>query len=95
VIAPDGAAGLAQARALGPDVLLLDMQLPDMSGLEVLRRLKADTATRDIPVVALSASALPQEIEAARSAGALHYWTKAIAFDGFLDGMRRLLRRPA
>jgi CheY-like chemotaxis protein/nitrogen-specific signal transduction histidine kinase len=93
VTAADGAAGLERARALHPDVLLLDIQLPDMSGLEVLRRLKADEATHDITVVALSASAVPQDVAAARAAGALDYWTKPIDFDEFISRMGQLLRR--
>lgn len=93
--ADDGTAGLAQAAALRPDAVLLDMQLPDMPGLSVLRQLKADEATRGIPVVALSASATPPEVEAARAAGAADYWTKPIDFEGFLSGMRQLLQGDA
>jgi PAS domain S-box-containing protein len=91
VTAVDGASGLERARALRPDVVLLDMQLPDMSGMDVLRELKGDTATRDLVVVALSASAVPKDVAAARAAGALDYWTKPIDFDAFLDGLGRLL----
>ncbi len=91
VVAPDGAAGLEQARALHPDMVLLDMQLPDMTGMDVLRRLKADPATRDLAVIALSASAVPTEVAAAREAGAADYWTKPIDFEPFIDGMRKLL----
>jgi PAS domain S-box-containing protein len=90
--AGNGAEGLAQARALRPDAVLLDMQLPDMPGLAVLQRLKADEATRDVTVVALSASATAPEVEAARAAGAADYWTKPIDFEGFLAGMRQLLQ---
>ena len=90
--ASDGATGLERARALQPDVLLLDMQLPDMQGITVLQRLKAADATRGIPVVALSASATPAEVQAARAAGAADYWTKPIDFERFLAGMGRLLR---
>ena len=93
VTAGDGAQGLERARALRPDAVLLDMQLPDMHGLAVLQRLKADEATRDIVVVALSASAIPAEVAAARAAGAADYWTKPIDFDGFIAGMRQLLQR--
>ena len=64
-----------------------------MPGLAVLQRLKADEATRDITVVALSASATPPEVEAARAAGAADYWTMPIEFEGFLAGMRQLLQR--
>jgi CheY-like chemotaxis protein/anti-sigma regulatory factor (Ser/Thr protein kinase) len=90
--APDGQSGLAQAPALRPAVVLLDMQLPDIAGLDVLRRLQSDPATSGIPVVALSASALPAEVEAAIDAGATDYWTKPIDIDVFVAGMARLLR---
>jgi PAS domain S-box-containing protein len=95
VVAEDGATGLAQAVALNPDVVLLDMQLPDMDGLQVLQRLKADEATRALPVVVLSANAVPDDMQAARDAGALDYWTKPVDLDGFLAGMQRLLARVA
>jgi len=90
--APDGRSGLAEALAIRPAVILLDMQLPDMTGLEVLRCLRADPATRDIPIVSLSASALPAEVEAALEAGAFDYWTKPIDIEVFVTGMARLLR---
>ena len=96
VVAADGAEGLARAAELLPDVLLLDMQLPDMGGLEVLRFLREAGRTRDLVVVALSASALPQEVEAARKAGAADFWSKPISAGPFIENMRRLLRsRPA
>jgi len=93
-IADDGASGLEQAEAAAPDVVLLDMQLPDMSGLEVLRRLRARPGTRGVPVIALSASALPEEVAAARAAGADDYWTKPIQLEAFLLAMRKLLEKP-
>jgi PAS domain S-box-containing protein len=100
VTANDGASGLDLARTLQPDAVLLDMQLPDMHGVAVLERLKVAEATRDIPVVALSASATPAEVDAALAAGADDYWTKPIDFTGFMAGMSQLLRsagesRPA
>jgi len=93
--ANDGRSGLAQALALRPDVVLLDMQLPDITGLDVLRRLRSEPATSGTPVVALSASALPAEVEAAIDAGAMDYWTKPIDVDVFAAGMARLLRSAA
>jgi PAS domain S-box-containing protein len=91
VVAGDGTGGLRQARELRPDVLLLDMQLPDMDGIQVLQRLKADAATRDIPVVVLSTDAVLEDMQAARDAGALDYWTKPVDFDRFIAGMAGLL----
>jgi len=91
VVAPDGTRGLEQARETQPDVVLLDMQLPDMAGVDVLRRLKADPATRDLAVVALSANAVPEDVATTREAGALDYWTKPIDFERFVEGMRKLL----
>jgi PAS domain S-box-containing protein len=93
VIADDGAAGLAQAASLSPDVILLDMQLPDMSGLEVLRRLRSQASTNGVSIIALSASALPDEVAAARGAGADDYWTKPVQLEMFLGDMRKLLAR--
>ncbi|MBP6776951.1 MAG: PAS domain-containing protein [Piscinibacter sp.] len=91
--AATGAEGLAKARALHPDLILLDMQLPDMDGLAVLRALRADPATAATPCVALSANAMPQDIEAARAAGFDAYWTKPIDFAAFLGGIDRVLGR--
>ncbi len=91
VVAEDGASGLAQALQLQPDVLLLDMQLPDMDGLQVLQRLKQDPATRQLKVVALSANAMASDVEATLRAGACAYWTKPIDFAPFLDKMRAML----
>ena len=93
--AATGAAGLAKARALQPDLILLDMQLPDMDGLAVLRALRADPATAAIPCVALSANAMSQDIDAARAAGFDAYWTKPIDFAAFLGGIDRMLGRAA
>jgi CheY-like chemotaxis protein len=93
VHAADGQSGLEQAIALQPDLVLLDMQLPDMSGLDVLSRLRADIRTRSLRVVALSASAMPEEVERARSFGADDYWTKPLDFDAFVVGVADVLAR--
>ncbi len=91
VVAEDGGAGLEQARRLQPDLVLLDMQLPDMDGLRVLQELKQDPATRELKVVALSANAMEQDVDATLRAGACAYWTKPIDFTPFLEKMRALL----
>ena len=78
--ADDGAQGLACAREQRPDLILLDMQLPDTDGFEVLRRLRLDPATTAIPCIALSANAMPEDIRRALDAGFTDYWTKPIDF---------------
>lgn len=89
--ADSGAAGIAIARTVQPDLTLLDMRLPDMDGVAVLEALRADESTRALRVVALSASAMPDEVLLATRAGAAEYWTKPIDFEQFVGGMRRLL----
>jgi PAS domain S-box-containing protein len=91
VVARDGRSGLDTVRSSRPDLLLLDVQLPDMDGLEVLRRLKADSETRDVPVVVLSAGAMPADVARARELGAVAYWTKPLVLDQFLEGVAQLL----
>ena len=70
------------------------MQLPRMSGLQVLNALHADDGTRRLPVVALSANAMPDEVEAARRAGAIDYLTKPLDISRFLARMLELLSIP-
>lgn len=93
--AETGENGLAIARAASIDLILLDMRLPDMDGVDVMRKLRADPATLAHRVVALSASAMPEEVNAAMAAGAISYWTKPLDFDQFLKDIRRLLEPPA
>lgn len=89
-VAPDGASGVRLARDLLPDLVLLDMHLPDFDGHEVLRRLRADPATAKIPVIALSANAMPDAIERALRAGMADYWTKPLDFGAFLASLDTL-----
>jgi CheY-like chemotaxis protein len=97
--AADGLSGLALAAQERPHVVLLDLQLPDIAGQEVLARLRADPQHAGCAVIALSANAVPEDIRAARAAGFDDYWTKPIDFDRFLAGLDRLmqglLRGPA
>jgi PAS domain S-box-containing protein len=93
-LAEDGISGLAMAQQLLPDLLLLDMQLPDISGLEVLRRLRAEPATARMPCFALSANAMPDDIQCALQAGADDYWTKPVDFAAFLAAVDRLFSKP-
>jgi len=93
VAAPDGATGIQMALALCPDLVLLDLQLPDLDGLDVLGRLRAHETLSTTPIVVLSASAMPESITQARSHGATDYWTKPLDFQRFLAGIATLLPR--
>mgnify|MGYP001232431969 CR=1 FL=1 len=86
----NGLTGVARAQTLLPDLILVDMQLPDIDGFEVLRRLRADPRTAGIRCVALSANAMPDDIARARAAGFDDYWTKPIDIDQFLAALSRL-----
>ena len=92
-VAVDGRSGLQRARQWQPDLVLLDMQLPDIDGVAVLHELRADACTAHLRCVALSANAMPSDVEAARAAGAIDYWTKPVNVPDFLDKMSRLLGR--
>jgi CheY-like chemotaxis protein len=80
-----GRLGLDLAREHRPDLILLDLHLPDMTGAEVLDLLGEDPATSDIPVVIISADATPGQIQRLLSAGALEYLTKPLDVRRFLD----------
>ena len=80
-----GLDGLAAIRAQRPDLILLDMHLPDISGMELLRHLKADVHTGGIPIVVVSADALAQQIAAAFEAGCTHYLTKPVSVSELLS----------
>ena len=83
----DGHSGVAVAQAERPSLILLDMQLPDIDGGEVLRRLRADPATAAIHCIALSANAVPEDIHAALAAGFDAYWTKPLDMPAFLQSL--------
>jgi PAS domain S-box-containing protein len=85
-----GLAGVARAQALQPDLILIDMQLPDIDGHEVLARLRAQPSTAGIRCVALSANAMPEDIARAMAAGFADYWTKPIKMSSFLAALDRL-----
>jgi hypothetical protein len=91
--AADGATGLVMAAVCQPDLALIDIRLPDMMGDEVLRQLRQQPETRNVPSVAVSANAMPHDIEAALAAGFVDYWTKPLDVTHFLRGIDRLLAR--
>ncbi|HEY0343938.1 MAG TPA: ATP-binding protein [Solirubrobacteraceae bacterium] len=95
VPAMQGRLGLELAREHRPDIVLLDLQLPDLQGHEVLIRLKAEPATRDTPVVVLSADASPGQMRRLREAGAAAFLTKPIDLQELLDVVGRWLAPAA
>jgi CheY-like chemotaxis protein/two-component sensor histidine kinase len=82
--ATNGTLGIELARASRPDVILMDINLPGMSGIKAMQILRADSATAHIPVVALSANAIPRDIERGLEAGFFRYLTKPIKVDEFM-----------
>ncbi len=83
--------GLAMAAEAVPDLILLDIQLPDIDGFEVLRRLRTQPTTRAIPVVAVSANAMPGDVEAGLAAGFDAYITKPVGLEPLLATVQRVL----
>ena len=84
--------GLALAVRAQPDLVLLDMHLPDMSGFEVITALRADHRTAALRIVAVSANAMPIDVATAIEMGAIDYWTKPLKLEAFLSGISTLLR---
>ena len=91
--ATDAEAGLALAREKQPDVILMDIQLAGMDGLEATARLKRDAATRAIPVVAVTALAMKGDEERIRAAGCDGYIAKPIDYQEFLTTIATQLAR--
>jgi CheY-like chemotaxis protein len=91
--AVNGADALDKARSGAPEVILMDITMPVMDGYEAIRRLKADSGTRSIPVIALTAAAGKEDRQLALSAGADEYESKPIDFDRLLQKMDALLQR--
>jgi two-component system cell cycle response regulator DivK len=93
--ATDAEAGLALARAEQPDLVLMDIQLPGMDGLQACAILKKDATTRDIPVIALTALAMKGDEERIRAAGCDGYIAKPLAYREFLATVAARLQKTA
>jgi CheY-like chemotaxis protein len=93
VIAVDGEQGVAMARAESPALVLMDMSLPALDGWEATRRIKADSVTAAIPVIALTAHAMSGDREKALEAGCDDFDTKPIELDRLLGKIEALLAR--
>jgi two-component system cell cycle response regulator DivK len=91
VCAMDGAEGAAMATSESPDLILMDLSLPIMDGWEATRTLKADDATKTIPVIALTAHAMDGDEQKARDAGCDDYDTKPVDLPGLLGKIEALL----
>jgi two-component system cell cycle response regulator DivK len=91
----EGLQALSLAREHRPDLILMDIQLPEISGLEVTKWLKEDDQLSSIPVVAVTAFAMKGDEERIREGGCEAYISKPISVSHFLDTIRRLLGEPA
>ncbi|UCC55113.1 MAG: response regulator [Gammaproteobacteria bacterium] len=90
-IAVDGQAGVDMASSANPDIILMDLSLPVIDGWEATRRIKADPATQDIPVIALTAHAMKEDEQKAFDAGCDDYDTKPVNLNRLLDKIGNLL----
>ncbi|MGZ4979554.1 MAG: response regulator, partial [Methylobacter sp.] len=90
--ARDGHLGIALARAHRPDVILMDINLPGISGLQTLKILRQDPAVAHIPVIALSANAMFRDIEKGLAAGFFRYLTKPIKIIEFMSAFDDALK---
>ena len=88
----DAIVGISLARAHLPDLILMDINLPGINGIEALHILRADPITQHIPVLALSANAMPRDIENGMEAGFFRYLTKPIKIDEFMLALDEALK---
>ncbi|MBI3877762.1 MAG: response regulator [Verrucomicrobia bacterium] len=95
LLAADGAQGLAEARAQKPDLILMDMSLPEMDGWEATRQLRSFPETAAVPIIALTAHAMGPDEQAARNAGCDEFESKPINLARLLDKMGALLQKRA
>ena len=89
--APDGETGVEMALEQRPGLILMDVQLPRMSGFDATRRLRADTATADTPIIAITSFALSGDEQRAKDAGASAYLPKPFSPSTLLGMIRKLL----
>ena len=85
--AVNGDSGIESARVSQPDVILMDINLPDINGFEALKILRSDASTAHIPVIAVSANAMQLDIERGQKAGFFRYITKPIKVNEFMQAL--------
>src|SRR5262249_11909399 len=90
IIATDGAQGIAMATSAQPNLILMDLTLPDIDGKEATRQVKGDPATKHIPVIALTANAMSGDREMALAAGCDDFDTKPVELQRLLDKIKAL-----
>jgi two-component system cell cycle response regulator DivK len=93
VVAVNGQEGVDLAKSARPDLILMDLSLPIIDGWEATRRIKADPATAEIPVIALTAHAMVEERERAMAAGCDDFDIKPVDFPRLLEKVKALLGR--
>ena len=87
----EGIEAIAMTRKIRPDLIIMDIQLPEISGLDVTRKIKADASIAGIPVIAVTAFAMKDDEDKIMRAGCEAYLSKPIAIDDFLTTIRRFL----
>ncbi len=92
VMAADGKIGVEMAKAEKPDLILMDMNMPEVDGWEATRQIKADAAITKVPVIALTAHAMTGDRERAIEAGCTDYHTKPIEFTKLLGQIESILQ---
>jgi two-component system cell cycle response regulator DivK len=89
-----GTEGVRLARERTPDLVLMDIQLPDIDGVTALAQIRADAATRDMPVIAVSASVMPDEQQRIVASGFNAYVTKPISVKSFVETVEKFAGKP-
>jgi two-component system cell cycle response regulator DivK len=95
LVAADGRVGVEVARAQAPDLILMDMNMPELDGWEATRQIKATPAMADVPVIALTAHAMTGDRERAIEAGCEDYHTKPIEFAKLITQIEAIISKKA